>query len=239
MGDAPIAAVLVVVPARDEEALLPGCLAALSAALEHLHGVRDVAAELVVVADRCADRTAALAVDAGAWVVAADEGCVGAARRRGVEAGLSRLPRVAADRVWVASTDADTRVPPRWLTHQLALADDGVDLVLGRAVPDPDEIDAATGARWHQRHRTPAELPVHGANLGVRLDAYRAAGGWPRLPEHEDRQLVDVLLGLGTPYAPGLDVVTSARLAGRSPGGYAGYLRDLVTELDGTTDVVG
>jgi glycosyltransferase involved in cell wall biosynthesis len=235
----PIAAVLVVVPARDEEALLPACLTALTAALGHLHGARDVRSELVVVADRCTDHTVELAAAAGARVVPVDEGCVGAARRRGVAAGLAHLGGLAPGRVWLASSDADTRVPLNWLTHQVGLADDGADLVLGRAVPDPDGIDPAAGARWHLLHAAPIELPVHGANLGVRLDAYRAAGGWPRLPEHEDRQLVEALLALGAPVAPGIDVVTSARLVGRAPGGYAGYLRELVSELDGTTDAVG
>ena len=52
-----IAAAGVVVPAHDEEALLPACLAALRRAAGALH----VPVHLLVVADACTDGTAAVA----------------------------------------------------------------------------------------------------------------------------------------------------------------------------------
>ena len=47
----------VVVPAHNEEALLPACLVALRRTASALH----VPVHLLVVADRCSDRTAAVA----------------------------------------------------------------------------------------------------------------------------------------------------------------------------------
>lgn len=216
--------VLVVVPARDEETLLPACLDALARAVEIGH--REVA--IVVVADRCRDRTADLARAAGVHVVETDAGCVGAARRAGVEAGLALLPPAPDDRTWLASTDADTRVPPVWLRDQLALAATGIGLVVGPAVPDRRDLDRGTWRAWRRRHAAAAlGVHVHGANLGFRLDAYCAAGGWPRLPEHEDRHLVDAMLAAEVPAAAGPPVTTSGRLHGRVGGGFSGYLRGL------------
>jgi len=224
-----VSGLLVVIPARDEEALIGECLAAVHAAVDVVRVSRpDIAVAVVVVADRCLDGTAEVAYAAGAHVVPTEAGCVGTARRLGVDAGMALLPAPPAHQTWIASTDADTRVPIGWLDQQVALATRGVRLVIGRAVPDRVDLDATTWTRWRRRH-TSKEVGahVHGANLGFRLDDYRAAGGWSRLHEHEDRHLVDSLLAAGVPAAAGLDVVTSGRLEGRVPGGFSGYLRTI------------
>lgn len=222
---------LVVVPARDEEDGIGRSLAALATAVAVARADRpDLAVALVVVADRCTDATAEVARDAGAHVVTTRAGQVGAARRAGVAAARLLLPPGESDRTWLASTDADTRVPSAWLVHQLGRADAGARLVLGRAEPDPADLPPATWRAWQQRHSaTDPTVHVHGANLGVRLDAYDAAGGWPRLREHEDRRLVDALLAAGARAESALPVLTSGRRTGRTPGGFAGYLRALET----------
>jgi hypothetical protein len=69
---------------------------------------------------------------------------------------------------------------------------------------------------------------VHGANLGVRADAYLRAGGFATLPEHEDVDLVARLRAdprVDVRPSDAADVLTSGRTTGRTPGGYAGYLR--------------
>lgn len=220
---------MVVVPARDEEALLERCLDAVNLAVDTARGSRrDLPVAVVVVADRCLDRTADLARHAGAHVVEIDEGCVGAARRAGVDAGTALLAPARMDQTWVASTDADSRVPPGWLDHQVGLASRGARLVIGHAVPDRRDIDPTTWTRWCRRHTsTSVGAHIHGANLGFRLDDYDAAGGWPLMREHEDRHLVTALLSAGVPAAAGLDVLTSGRLKGRVPGGFSGYLRKI------------
>jgi hypothetical protein len=109
--------------------------------------------------------------------------------------------------------------------------------VIGRAVPDRDDLDDATWTRWHRRHTSPdVAAHVHGANLGFRLDDYHAAGGWSRLHEHEDRHLVDSLMVTGVPAAAGLDVITSGRLNGRVPGGFSGYLRMIEADPPGVLE---
>ena len=231
MSTGSIRGLIVVVPAHDEEALLPPCLQSVNQAVQALHVSRpDIGTAVVVVADRCSDRTVPVAREAGAHVVRVDEGCVGTARRSGVEAGIALMPHVAQDQMWIASTDADTQVPPAWLRHQMRLAASGVRLVIGRAVPDRNQLDARVWRRWQERHASSTVgTHVHGANLGFRHDDYRAAGGWARLVEHEDRSLVEALVAAGAPAATGLEVITSARLVGRAPGGFSGYLRTLVS----------
>jgi hypothetical protein len=224
-----IRGLLVVVPARDEEQLLGGCLAAISLAADGLRRWhRGVVAQVLVVADRCVDSTADIAREAGAHVVEIDSGCVGTARREGVAAGIALLPHGPSHQIWVASTDADSRVPVTWLEHQVDLATAGTRLMIGRVTPDRDDLSEATWTRWHRCHTSlDIDAHIHGANLGFRLDDYLDAGGWPRLQQHEDQHLVNALLAAGVPAAAGPDVITSGRLRGRVPEGFSGYLREI------------
>ena len=66
----------VVVPAHDEEDLLPACLAALQKAA----GQARIPVHLLVVADSCTDGTAVVAADGGAEVMGIRARNVGAAR---------------------------------------------------------------------------------------------------------------------------------------------------------------
>lgn len=77
-----IQAVGVVIPAHNEEDLLPSCLAAVRKAAR---GV-DAAAVHLVVADACTDRTAQQARRGGAVVREIQARCVGTARRAGMHA---------------------------------------------------------------------------------------------------------------------------------------------------------
>jgi hypothetical protein len=109
------------------------------------------------------------------------------------------------------------------------MADAGVDLVTGTVEPD-DELDAATRARWRVRHLLRDGHPhVHGANLGVRLTAYDAAGGFDPVEVHEDVALVERVRASGATClaTASIHVRTSGRTVGRTPGGFAGYLEDL------------
>lgn len=227
----PVRQVGVVVPARDERHLLPGCLDALAAAADRV----SVPVTVVVVLDRCTDGTAAvLAGRPGVRSVECVAGCVGAARASGaayVLAGTGAPPT----RTWLACTDADSQVPPSWLAHQLALADRGADLVLGTVDLPPAAGDGDHVGVWRSAYRRllgpgGRHPHVHGANLGVRASAYLAAGGFPPVPAHEDRLLARAVAGL-----PGANVVTttahpvmtSARLASRAPYGVSADLRTL------------
>jgi hypothetical protein len=67
---------------------------------------------------------------------------------------------------------------------------------------------------------------VHGANFGVRADAYCRAGGWKDLRSAEDHDLWRRLVRIGgrTVSTARIEVVTSGRRIGRAPNGFAGAL---------------
>ncbi len=73
---------------------------------------------------------------------------------------------------------------------------------------------------------------VHGANLGVRGDAYLAVGGFPPLAVSEDAALVGALALAGRTVlrTPSCPVVTSARRHPRAPGGFGTDLDQLAGE---------
>ncbi|MGV9978488.1 glycosyltransferase, partial [Micromonospora wenchangensis] len=74
----------VVVPAHDEQALLPGCLASVLDSLRHL----PVRSEVIVVADDCRDATAAVAERLGVVVLTVRARNVGRARAAGMAYAL-------------------------------------------------------------------------------------------------------------------------------------------------------
>jgi glycosyltransferase involved in cell wall biosynthesis len=83
-GPGVISSIGVVVPAHDEEELLPGCLAALREAAALAAAERPgLRVRIVVAADACSDGTAALAERAGAAVVPVSVRNVGRARAAG------------------------------------------------------------------------------------------------------------------------------------------------------------
>lgn len=209
--------VVVVIPARDEEARIGRCLASVVRAAR----ATPVPVDIVVVADSCQDRTASVARSfRGVRVVEVDLANVGASRRRGA-AGH------AASTTWIAGTDADSVVPRHWITTQIGLADRGWDVVLGTVRPDLSELSAEQADAWHRTHGEGRSLGnIHGANLGVRASAYAAVGGYRELPEHEDVDLAGRLDGYRTVATEAAAVTTSGRQVGRTPGGFARFLRE-------------
>ena len=238
---APVVGVAVVVPARDEQELIERCLASVVEARRRLVEERPEArVVVVVVADGCTDDTVRLArAVPGVTVLETSVHNVGLARSAGVEWALVELrrgegrggpddgPATAADRVWIANTDADSQVPPAWLTSQLDEADAGADVVVGTVRPDFADLSREQVAAWTARH-TPGRPNghVHGANLGVRASRYAEAGGFGDLDLHEDVTLVGRLRAAGATLlaSEAGEVLTSGRRVGRTRGGYAGYL---------------
>jgi glycosyltransferase involved in cell wall biosynthesis len=221
-------AVGVVVPAHNEEALLPACLAALGQAA----GGAGVPVSVLVVADTCTDGTADVARSGGAQVIAIGARNVGAARA----AGMAELLRLTAGTdpaaVWLATTDADTLVPPSWLERQLRYAGQGWDVVLGTVtVADwdghPPHVPAAFDALYE--FGDGPHPHVHGANLGIRASAYLAAGGFRSLSTAEDHALLAAATeaGCSVLQASDITVETSARRRARAPLGFSHLLRTL------------
>jgi glycosyltransferase involved in cell wall biosynthesis len=216
----------VVVPAHNEQALLPACIAGLLAAAAAV----DVTVELVVVLDSCTDDSSRAAFPAA--TVSVDARNVGQARRAGFDHLLQRRPTGINDReTWLATTDADTIVPPDWLSRMLAHAAAGWTVVAGTVrVTDWTGHAERTRTYWQASYENyDGHHHVHGANLGVRGDAYRLVGGMPAVALSEDVALVRALEAAGERVcrAGDLPVVTSARRQGRADGGFGAYLREL------------
>jgi hypothetical protein len=165
-------------------------------------------------------------------VIDLDAGSVGAARA----AGSARA--IALGARWLAHTDADTLVAPDWLAAQM---EEGADAVCGTvAVADWTSLGPAVRDHFYSRYRdADGHRHIHGANLGVSAAAYVRAGGFAALTAHEDVDLVRRLeqSGARIAWSARPRVATSARLQGRAPFGFAGYLRALTSgfHLSATT----
>jgi glycosyltransferase involved in cell wall biosynthesis len=220
----------VVVPAYDEEELLPACLAALSACAAP---VAPLPVELIVAADSCTDHTIEAARAVGATVIEVAVRNVGAARAAGMDHALRHGP----DGLWLATTDADSRVPAGWLSAHLRYRAEGAQLVVGTVAVDdwarwPESVRGTYDARYRAGIGASGHRHVHGANLGCDATAYENAGGFAPLPHDEDRDLVARMLGAGARvrYDVHRPVITSARLAARAPDGFAAFLGELAAE---------
>lgn len=209
--------ICVVIPARDEEQLIARCLESVLVAAANIRE----ATEVIVVADGCLDRTAAIARGFGVVVEEIESSNVGAARAHGAALAVERGAR------WIANTDADSVVPPTWLGTQVRLELQGADVVVGTVRPDFAELAEDQVTMWSATHILgKPNGHVHGANLGLRASAYLAVGGYRALPEHEDADLVARLADFTVVASDEHEVITSARRFGRTPGGYARYLRE-------------
>lgn len=217
----------VLVPARNEEELLPRCLFSIQQARQNLPGT--VTSDVIVVSDCSQDRTRTVAeaiLKNSGLVLEADSGLVGAARSMAASAAIQRYCG-SLDRCWLANTDADCEVPAEWLVSQLKFAEQGFEAVAGII-----DVDSFVGhQQWVEERfrltylvRADGSHPhVHGANMGVRADAYLAAGGWSKIPSAEDHDLWNRLHLEGHMRVSdaALKVVTSGRRIGRAPSGFA------------------
>jgi glycosyltransferase involved in cell wall biosynthesis len=223
----PLPVLGVVIPAHDEAELLGDCLDGVARAARWVSDRALVRTLLVL--DACSDASAEVARAHDVAALAVDARCVGRARDAGCRALLDgRRPRPG----WLATTDADSRVPPDWLLAQLDADEAGADARVGAVYVD-DWGEHALGARhWFRDVYDRAGDPhphVHGANLGVRADAYELCGGFRGLPTGEDVALVAALDagGFAVQRTRRSPVLTSARPVGRALDGFAGRLTEL------------
>jgi glycosyltransferase involved in cell wall biosynthesis len=217
----------VVIPARNERTTLPACLrAVLTAAL-----CAPMPVTIVVVLDASDDGSATLAGEYGPDVhfVSVEAGNVGAARAVGF--GYARSLCGDDTECWYATTDADSRVDPGWLVHQLDL---GADMVLGVVrVTDWHLRSADVADRYAQAYQADPHDHIHGANMGFSARAYWRVGGFHALASGEDVDLVERFdaAGYRIHRDADLSVTTSARIGSRAPDGFAHHL----DQFDDTT----
>lgn len=215
----------VIVPAHDEEEHVAAAIVALQVAALH-PGLAGEEVRLLFVLDSCSDGTAEVVASQGARALISSARNVGFARALGAECLLAEGAR------WLAFTDADTVVAPDWLVAQLAV---GTPVVCGTiGIDDWARHPSAVGARFVTEYQDrDGHRHVHGANLGISADAYRAVGGFEPLVAHEDRTLVEALqrsgIAIGWSSAP--RVITSSRVRSRAPEGFSQAIRAHYLEL--------
>lgn len=218
-----VAQVGVVVPAHEEEELLPHCLDALERATAALV----VPWLVVVVLDDCRDHSATAARSRPHFeTLELSLRNVGRARAAGFETVLRWARGTPPDRLWLATTDADSTVPADWLAVQLEYARQSFEAVLGTVmVVDWADRPPLVARRFLARYHGQDDHPhVHGANMGMTAAAYLAAGGMPPLALAEDHGLARSLVGRRLRRTGRIPVTTSSRVRSRAEGGFAGYL---------------
>jgi glycosyltransferase involved in cell wall biosynthesis len=221
--------IAVLIPAHNEEDLIQACLDSvqIAAAAPGLHGEK---VSIVVALDRCTDSTAAIAQSVGVQTVALPAGNVGQARAAAAEHALAQGAR------WLATTDADSRVPRDWLAAQLAYDCDAFCGLVG--VDDWLDFPLSVQRAYTRTQMLADGHPhVHGANMGISAAMYRRSGGFQSLKVSEDVALVSALVRLGATIArkPSPVVMTSPRRASRATGGFADYLKELERSVFGAT----
>lgn len=220
----------VIIPARNEELLLPRCLRSVVIARAMLP--HTVTSDVIVISDSSTDSTVQFAttmLGENGVVLETAVACVGAARAFAVKQALSRH-NGPTNRCWLANTDADCEVPPTWLVDQLHLAEKGFGAVAGIVdVDDFSEHLSLVEERFRKSYHIDSDGThphIHGANLGVRADVYQMAGGWNPLVTAEDHDLWRRLQVCDARRLSDarLKVMTSGRRLGRAPLGFASAL---------------
>ncbi len=194
--------VCVVVPARDEEDRIAGCLDALAGQ----HPAVDAPLDVVVVLDGCRDATGPAVASAAhrlrrALRVHTIEGPgVGSGPARSIGMRRARTLLGTAGGL-LLSTDADTRVAPDWVHMQRAAIRGGAHAVGGRILLDPVEAaalapevvaarDAAAVGRLERVRAFAPDAEHHqfsGASLALTTDAYDRVGGLPDVTDARGR----------------------------------------------------
>jgi cellulose synthase/poly-beta-1,6-N-acetylglucosamine synthase-like glycosyltransferase len=215
----------VIIPAHNEQHLIGDCLTAIGFAARDpaLAGERVV---VVVCADACEDATEAIARRHRAAVVTVGSRNVGEARAYAASVALEHGAR------WIASTDADSCVPPNWLSAQLAHR---TAAVCGTVrVTDWGSLGRRVIEHFFGSYRNvDGHRHIHGANIGVAREAYLAVGGFQSAVAHEDVNLIERLshCGYRIAWSSSPCVTTCARLDPRAPQGFGATLLRSVDEV--------
>ena len=255
---------VVAVPVRDEAERIGACLDAVSAQ----EGLPPGAAAIVLLVNNSSDGT----VDVVRRLAPAlphplrmiernsPDANAGWARRGAMDAAADWLEEAGATDGVVLTTDADSRVPPNWIAHNLATIAAGADAVAGQIALDAAD-EARLPASLRERglleetyERLLTELsaridperhdpwPTHwtqsGASLAVTLAAYRRVDGMPPIALGDDRAFISRLRAadLVVRHTPAIVVATSGRLEGRAKGGVADTMRVRCEEPDCACD---
>lgn len=223
----------VCIPARNEQSRIGSTLASIARAAEALPAARRERTSVTLALDTCTDDTAGIVDElarsfpVALRVTAGEFGSAAAARNAAVRRVTASAVQ-AGDGEWIAMTDADTVVPRGWLLGMLEAAEH--DLVLGTVQPDERELEPRVLTAWRAMHELrEGHEHVHGANLGFSRELFERLDGFAEVVDGEEVDFAERARALGASVlaTDALRVTTSARLTGRAPLGFAGFLRDL------------
>jgi glycosyltransferase involved in cell wall biosynthesis len=190
----------IIVPAFNEAALLPACLASAKAAAAAC-GLTDW--ELIVCDNASTDATARLAAEAGAKVVFEPERRIARARNAGAAAASGR---------WLLFIDADSVLSPESLRAVLAAAESG-RVAGGGSLIDFDRKPwwgFVALAAWSAVSRLMGWAA--GSFVFCRADAFRDVGGFPpELAAGEEVGLSRALKRWGAARGRGFTILTQSR----------------------------
>jgi Glycosyltransferases, probably involved in cell wall biogenesis len=175
--------VSVVVPAHNEEKYVRRCIGSIRAAAAEYGG----SVEIVVVCNRCTDRTESIAEENGATVVRSEERCIAAVRNAGIRAARGNI---------ILTMDCDNRMTPGTIREAVELLDSGK--YIGGGAP-----------MRFERYSFPLRLNDWMCRLAFRLtglwcgvfwagkEAFLAVGGFAELKAFEDAATAKALKKLG------------------------------------------
>ncbi len=238
--------IAICVPVRNEAALLPGLLDALSAQSV------DAAVTLCIAFDNCTDASQRIVADRARSLPLSlvskdlppsDTPNAGRARRAALELGRTAAGEAGAA---LLTTDADSVPAPDWVSAAVsALA--AADVVTGRIRRDnlfqdvvQDRLEAYYDRLFALRRLIDPvawEAPrthhyTGGANMAFRAEAYAALGGFECRRAGEDAAIIDNAhrAGLRVRRDRAVVVETSSRRVGRAVGGLADHLHTIAAE---------
>lgn len=203
-GDATPRTVSVVIPVKDDGALLVRCLEALRAQTRPPD-------EIVVVDNASSDASASVARSAGARVVTCGEPGIPAASAAGYDAALGSL---------ILRLDADCVPPPGWIAEieSAFIADPEVSVLTGSArfIDGPVRMRRPLAALYLHAYTAvswPAlgHRPMFGSNLAMRRETWRAIRRHVHRHDPEVHDDLDLAFHVGERYAV-------ARLGGEPMG---------------------
>ncbi|MCS7067617.1 MAG: glycosyltransferase family 2 protein [Meiothermus sp.] len=211
----------VVVPARNEEAFIEGCLQA-------LQGQTLRPDEIIVVDNGSTDGTAELAVRMGARLVSCPTPGVAVARQAGLEAATGD---------WVATTDADSRPVAGWLEALYPHMERSVALygplrMFGLPAWQEELTELGYGV-FLKLMGLLGRPNLAAANMAFHRQTALELGGYPLVEAREDVLLGWKLMARGpVRYVRDALVLTSAR---RVRGGWLKFLWQQARNLSGNS----
>lgn len=185
---------IVTIPAKNEAATLPRCLAAFTTQT-HLDGtpLPPSSFEILLLLNNCSDNSAAivrqwhaknptLSLHIAERTLPRPHAHVGTARKLLMDAAYKRLQPTGSAHTAILSTDADTVVGSDWISQNLRALEVGADVVGGAIHLLPEDLeDLPPGLRHcYEQDRRYASLVAH---LEDRMDP-RPGDRWPRHLDH-------------------------------------------------------